>query len=206
MRLIVRSPTSAGVGAGDPGGVGMVSRSSRSDSAPTALVGVALRALWPRGVASSCQTDVSVEHCAHWPTRGKRRGGAERPRLTRLLLTDEQGKRGRPTRPRALPGEATEPGSRKGKPEPSRRLWICPASIRLGRTNRSHTAAWRRQVPRTVPTRVGGSQDVRGPCGSREMLCTTSPVSFSFACRATSAWETTPTRRSSLPVTARRLT
>lgn len=49
------------------GGVGMVSRSSRSDSAPTARVGVALRALWPRGVASSCQTDVSVEHCAHWP-------------------------------------------------------------------------------------------------------------------------------------------
>ena len=49
-------------------------------------------------------------------------------------------------------------------------------------------------------------QGVRGPCGSREMLWTTSPVSFSFASRATSACETTPTRRSSSPVTARRRT
>ena len=54
------------------------------------------------------------------------------------------------------------------------------------------------------PGRRELDQGVRGPCGSREMLWTTSPVSFSFASRATSACETTPTRRSFSPVTARR--
>jgi hypothetical protein len=48
------------------------------------------------------------------------------------------------------------------------------------------------------------SQVVRGPCGSREMLPTTCPVSLSLPWRATSACETTPTRRSSAVTAMRR--